>query len=114
MPQGSTRSGSFIDFEKLVSTAASLTHDVVESDADNDPRSSEDLSAMVEAEPDKGAHDETEKGNGGRQRDLFFRAELVVNECGDVHAHEGNESAEVKKLSAALIGHQEGTHQSAQ
>src|ERR1035437_4296818 len=82
----------------------SFPHNEVEQESDGDPCGAEQFGVAIEVEPDESTYKNSAERGQCRERDLFLRAELVVNKRGRIHADERDKRAEVKQLRAPFDG----------
>ncbi len=85
-----------------------LPHEPRHDQADADPEGAEDLGAVAEVNPDEAADQNSQRGDEERKRDFLLRAELVVDQSGEIDAHEGDERAKVEQFGSLLVAKQEG------
>ena len=90
----------------------SPSHEERDHQTDRHPRGAKQLCSVREVQPDESAYEKTAHRNHGRKRHFLRRPELVMDESGEVHAHEGNEGAEIQKFRATLETEQKTPGQS--
>src|SRR6185437_10762258 len=84
----------------------------IDREANQQPYCAEDLRLVAEVQPDKRAHHKPDGRSQSAQRRFLLLANAVIDEGGDVDAHERDEGAEVQQFRAFGIGKEERSGQS--